>query len=107
MPGEHLLDLLERSLRPVLVLGATGYVGARLVVHLLGQGYRVRAAGRSISKLEKRPWAGNAGLDLVTTDVFDRGSLIQACQGCSAAFYFIHSMNPASRYCVTWWNVYR
>ena len=63
-----MLNASEHSLRPVLVVGATGYVEARLVVRLLSQG----AAARSVSKLETRPWAGNAGLELVTTKVFDR-----------------------------------
>jgi uncharacterized protein YbjT (DUF2867 family) len=96
-PSEFLLEMTNRSPRPVLVLGATGYLGGRLVPHLLDQGYRVRAAGRSISKLENRPWVGNARLERVATNVFDRGSLLQACQGCSAAYYLIHSMDPEQK----------
>jgi uncharacterized protein YbjT (DUF2867 family) len=89
--------MTNRSPRPVLVLGATGYLGGRLVPHLLDQAYRVRAAGRSISKLENRPWVGNARLERVATNVFDRGSLLHACQGCSAAYYLVHSMNPEQK----------
>jgi uncharacterized protein YbjT (DUF2867 family) len=39
------------SSKPVLVLGASGYVGSRLVVQLLQRGYAVRAAGRSLDRL--------------------------------------------------------
>jgi uncharacterized protein YbjT (DUF2867 family) len=42
--------------KPVLVTGATGYVGGRLVPQLLAAGYRVRALGRSVAKLQGRPW---------------------------------------------------
>jgi uncharacterized protein YbjT (DUF2867 family) len=43
--------------KPVLVTGATGYVGGRLVPRLLAAGYRVRALGRSLSKLRHLPGA--------------------------------------------------
>ena len=41
--------------KPVLVTGATGYVGGRLVPRLLAAGYRVRALGRSLGKLRQPP----------------------------------------------------
>ena len=41
--------------KPVLVTGATGYVGGRLVPRLLAAGYRVRALGRSLNKLRQPP----------------------------------------------------
>ena len=42
--------------RPILVTGATGYVGGRLVPLLLAKGYRVRACARNPRRLENRPW---------------------------------------------------
>ncbi|NTU49181.1 MAG: NmrA family NAD(P)-binding protein, partial [Syntrophobacteraceae bacterium] len=42
---------------PVAVLGATGYVGGRLVPELLRRGYRVRALVRSPEKLRCRPFS--------------------------------------------------
>ncbi|MDD3580268.1 MAG: SDR family oxidoreductase [Desulfobacca sp.] len=78
--------------KPVLVTGATGYVGGRLVPKLLESGYRVRALGRSIAKLKGRPWASHPELELAQGDVLDVASLRQAASGCSAAFYLVHSM---------------
>jgi len=48
---------MEQDTRPVLVLGATGYVGRRLVPLLLDRGCKVRAAGRSDRKIRDGPGA--------------------------------------------------
>ncbi|MBU6450469.1 MAG: DUF2867 domain-containing protein [Cyanobacteria bacterium REEB67] len=77
----------------VMVTGATGYVGGRLVPRLIEAGYRVRASGRSLSKLESRPWASHPDVELVALDILDKESLTAALQDCFAAFYFVHSMN--------------
>ena len=82
---------------PVLVTGSTGYVGGRLVPQLLASGYRVRVMGRSLSKLQCRPWASNTLVELAQADVLDRDSLSKAAQGCWAAFYLVHSMNPQQK----------
>lgn len=80
----------------ILVTGATGYVGARLVPRLVEAGYRVRAAGRSLPKLRSRPWANDPHVELVELNVFNRESLETALRGVAAAFYFVHSMNLES-----------
>ena len=76
----------------ILVTGATGYVGGRLIPALLDSGYRVRAMGRSLEKIGCRPWAGNSRVELVQGDVMDVESLKQAAAGCRAAYYLVHSM---------------
>lgn len=76
----------------ILVTGATGYVGGRLVPRLLAAGYTVRAMGRSLDKLACRPWASHANIQLVQGDVLDPASLESACRGCEAAYYLVHAM---------------
>jgi uncharacterized protein YbjT (DUF2867 family) len=83
--------------RPILVTGATGYVGGRLVPRLLAAGYRVRALGRSLGKLQSRPWGQHPHIELAKGDVLDFDSLGRAAQGCGAAFYLVHSMTAAVR----------
>ncbi len=83
--------------KKIIVLGATGYVGGRLVARLLEEGFHVRATGRSADKLKSRYWAQHAQVDLVSVDVHDPDSLRKALQGMDVAFYLVHSMNPQSR----------
>ena len=83
--------------KPILVLGATGYIGGRLVPLLLDTGYRVRAAARSAEKIRCRPYGHHERLEVVTADVRDPASLTTACSGCAAAFYLVHSMDGSNR----------
>lgn len=80
----------------IVVLGATGYVGGRLVARLLEDGYHVRATGRSKDKLNSRYWAGDPHVELCSVDVHDPDSLRAALKGMDVAYYLVHSMNPQS-----------
>lgn len=82
---------------PVLILGATGYVGGRLAPLLLSRGYRVRAAGRSTAKITARVWGSHENLEVVAADLFDRGSLVEAMRGCEVVYYLVHSMSATSK----------
>jgi uncharacterized protein YbjT (DUF2867 family) len=82
----------EKTTRPVLVTGATGYVAGRLIPLLLSSGYRVRAMGRSVEKMAARPWGTVPGIELVTGDIMDTASLDNAVAGCGTIYYLVHSM---------------
>ena len=74
----------------VLVTGATGYIGGRLVPRLLELGYRVRCLVRDPARLQGRPW--QSAVEIATGDVLQPDSLAPAMQGVSAAYYLVHSL---------------
>ncbi|MCM2333976.1 MAG: NAD(P)H-binding protein, partial [Anaeromyxobacteraceae bacterium] len=60
----------------VLVTGATGYVGGRLVPRLLAAGHQVRVLVRDPARLAGREWAGR--VETCRGDVLDAASLAPA-----------------------------
>ncbi len=73
----------------ILLTGATGYIGGRLLPLLENHGYRLRCLTRRPEAL-----AGRVGesTEVVAGDVLDRDSLAKAMVGVDTAFYFVHSM---------------
>ncbi|TVR46939.1 MAG: SDR family oxidoreductase [Planctomycetota bacterium] len=81
--------------KPVLVTGATGYIGGRLVPWLLSLGWRVRVAVRSREKVLARPWANDPRVEVVLVDLADQAAVTAAMRDCGAAYYLVHSMMTA------------
>ena len=73
----------------ILVTGATGYVGGRLLPLLVNDGWRVRCLARQPERLSSRV---PEGVEVVPGDVLDAASLSLAMQGVEAAYYLVHSM---------------
>jgi uncharacterized protein YbjT (DUF2867 family) len=73
----------------VLVLGATGYVGGRLVPELLAHDRVVRCLSRS--KPTGLPWADDA--EFVRGDLTDPASLDAAFDGVDTIVYLVHSLD--------------
>ncbi len=73
----------------ILVTGATGYVGGRLVTELLVRGYRVRVMVRAASEEHKQRWPG---AEITVADALDPDGLRAALDGIHAAYYLIHSL---------------
>src|SRR3954447_22875752 len=75
----------------VLMTGATGYVGGRLIPLLLARGYRVRVLVRDSDRLAGRSWRDQ--IEVAVGDVLDPATLPAAMDGVDAAYYLIHSMS--------------
>jgi uncharacterized protein YbjT (DUF2867 family) len=74
----------------ILVAGATGYIGGRLVPRLLDEGHAVRCLTRRPEKLDGVTWAGRA--EVVRGDALDAESLTPAMEGVDVVYYLVHSI---------------
>lgn len=73
----------------ILLTGATGYIGGRLLPLLAADGWRVRCMARQPDHLSQRV---PEGVEVVRGDLLDSKSLRAAMAGVDAAFYLVHSM---------------
>lgn len=80
----------------VLVLGATGYIGGRLVPRLLEGGYRVRTLTRSAQRVAAMPWAQQ--VEVVEGDAKDAEAMSTAMAGVDIVYYLVHSMTSGKDY---------
>ncbi|HZK65935.1 MAG TPA: DUF2867 domain-containing protein [Chloroflexota bacterium] len=80
----------------VLVTGATGYVGGRLVTRLLDCGYLVRVLVRDAANMSGRPWTDQ--VEVAEGDVLKPESLARAMVGVQYAYYMVHSMAGSSNF---------
>jgi uncharacterized protein YbjT (DUF2867 family) len=70
-----------------LVTGATGYIGQRLIERLSAEGRNVRALARDPARVDDRP-----GVEVMAGDLLSGDGLERALEGCSTAYYLVHSM---------------
>ena len=84
------------SHRQVLVTGATGYVGGRLVESLLTAEIPVRIFIRDKGKIKDQPWSTK--VDVAVGNANDFESLRKALMGIHTAFYLLHSLNMGKKF---------
>ncbi|QDU93649.1 NAD(P)H-binding protein [Lignipirellula cremea] len=79
----------------VLLTGASGYVGGRLLPLLARQPGRVRCLARNPEKLRR---LASDNVEIVQADVLDPDSLQKALQGVTTAYYLIHLMSGSNNF---------
>lgn len=80
-------------MRRILLTGATGYVGGRLLRVLESRGLTVRCLARNPAYLASRVVAGT---EVVAGDVLDEASLDRALADVDTAYYLVHALGDAS-----------
>lgn len=85
-------DPVIRPGATVLVAGASGYIGGRLVGELVDAGYRVRCLARTPAKLDAAPWRHQ--VEVVAGAIED--DLGAALAGVDAVYYLVHSIGEGA-----------
>lgn len=87
---------MSESAHSVLVTGASGYIGSRLVAPLADAGYRVRLAARNPSRIPR--FARARAAEVVVADAFDDSAVRRALDGIQTAFYLVHTLGGGAEY---------
>ena len=74
----------------ILVTGATGYIGGRVVEELLDLGHNVRVLVRDRERALARPWSER--VEIAEGDLMRAESLREPLEGMDVAYYLVHSM---------------
>jgi uncharacterized protein YbjT (DUF2867 family) len=77
----------------LVVFGATGYLGTRLIPELLAAGHDVRVLARNQAKLEKSPWRQQ--VEVIQGDVTDEVAVAKALADQEVLYYLVHSLERA------------
>jgi uncharacterized protein YbjT (DUF2867 family) len=78
----------------ILVTGATGYIGGRLIPQLIERGHQVRILVRDPERIRGRAWIDR--VEVFAGDLLARGTLAGLCDGVDAAYYLVHSMRTGT-----------
>ena len=80
----------------ILVTGATGYIGGRLVPRLIQEGFRVRVFVRSPARARLRSWSNQ--VEVAVGDALRPNDISKVLEGVDTAYSLIHSMSQGSTF---------
>jgi uncharacterized protein YbjT (DUF2867 family) len=88
--------MTQNQPRKILVTGASGYVGGRLVRDLLNDKEQVRILVRDKNKVLGQVWADH--VEIIEGNATNSDDLDRALEGIHTAFYLMHSINVGTNY---------
>ena len=88
-------DIKNDQRQLVLLTGASGYIGGRLLRALQARGVPVRCLARRPEHLKHRV---TASTEVFKGDVFDTASLSKALKGVHTAYYLVHTLAAAGSF---------
>ncbi|NOY70561.1 MAG: SDR family oxidoreductase [Deltaproteobacteria bacterium] len=86
---EDLPSTPKPEIGKILITGASGYVGGRLVHELIARGYQVRVMARTKTTAREERWPD---AEIVVADALEFSDLKKALKGVHTAYYLIHSL---------------
>jgi uncharacterized protein YbjT (DUF2867 family) len=98
--------MVEKTMVKVLVTGASGFIGSRIVSRLLSvnrshnvsnNNYKILCLTRNKESLRGRYEKYNGAVEIVEVEVQDYSQLVKVMNGVNIAFYLIHSMEGSSK----------
>jgi uncharacterized protein YbjT (DUF2867 family) len=81
----------------ILLTGATGYIGKRLLPVLVNQGHDVICCVRDLKRFNP-PQSLGEKITVIEIDLLDSESLARIPKNIDGAYYLVHSMSAASKY---------
>jgi len=81
----------------ILLTGATGYIGKRLLPVLVKKGYTVICCVRDINRFNP-PESLKSKIEVIQVDLLDKDSLKNIPKDIDGAYYLVHSMSNSSDY---------
>lgn len=85
-------------MKKILVTGATGYIGKRLISVIVSQGYQAVCCVRDKERFEHPEGILSEFIQVVEVDFLDKTSLHLIPKDIAGAYYLIHSMSSSSHY---------
>jgi uncharacterized protein YbjT (DUF2867 family) len=80
----------------ILLTGATGFIGGRLVPRLLERGHQVRVLVRDPRRIGGHAWLKS--VEVAVGDIKDRQAVEHALQGIDVAYYLVHAMSAGRHF---------
>ena len=81
----------------ILLTGATGYIGKRILPILVQNGHHVVCCVRDISRFNP-PSSLEANISVIEVDLLDASSLFKIPDDIDVAYYLVHSMSVSDNY---------